>query len=248
MSDFTRVRNVFIGLILSAATILGVGGAKKAYTKVKAIADDATPNIQTNDRGKFLEIDGKIKTLPVGPEGINVLIKDSFTQEQKECIVDAIEELDIHLDNIKYNIYLDPWKAPSQCITIEEVDFTVPRGGLTMLTYLPFNPYLMYPIEMYIDTDWHKTEDQLKCVIKHELLHALGLTDLYEEKYETESIMYFAQTADSPKDLTQDDIDLVNRVYTREYVNCGIFATTKVGKPVVASAIKKKNIEDEMTF
>ena len=244
MTDFKRVRNVFISLVLSVTTLIGIGNSKK----IKAVADAATPNIPVTDTDKFMLFNDKVKTLPVGPEGINVLIKDSFTPEQKECIIDAIHELDIQLDNIKYNIYLDHQKAPNKCITIEEVDFTVTRGGLTMLTYLPFNPYLMYPIEIYIDTDWHKTENQLKCVIKHELLHTLGLKDLYDQKYETESIMYFAQTPDSPKDLTQKDKDLVNSVYTHEYVNCGLFANTKVGNAVVASATKKKNTEDEMTL
>lgn len=249
------LRKFIVSVVLTTTMLLGLG-VKKAVDIAKPVIEAATPDIDEQDLEKFIQINGKVMTLPVGRDGINVLITDNFTQEQKEAIVEAIAELDEHLLYVDYNIYLDARKAPNKCITIDEVDTKAGKTGLAGLTYLPGIPYLMYPIEIMVDADKAMNYDnqlmkeQFKGTIKHELLHTLGLVDLYDDKYETESIMYFCSTPDSAKDLTQADIDLLNKVYSQEYVNCPVFASTNVGNPVLIETAKRKQAapQDEMTM
>lgn len=250
------VRNMFLGIGLSATILLGMG-AKKVADAVKPVFEAATPVIEQDDKDKFLIYgDGIMRTLPVGKDGVNVLVNNSFSKEQKQAIAEAIAELDDYLLNVDYNIYLDPSQAPDRCITFEEVDFPGTHTGEATTTCIKNYPYFLYPIKISIDAD--KVTEQngelnvelFKAVVKHEMLHTLGLADIYDEQYKTKTIMYHTFNSETPTDLTQADIDLLNSVYTSKYVNSGLFASTNVGRPLLIEFAHKKetDLQDDMVM
>ena len=225
MGDKT-LRNIIISFMISAALLWHVG-PQKIVEVAKTAVEAITPDVESKYDDRTLKIGGQAFTLPVGRDGIHILISQNFTKEQQEAIIEAIKELDEHMLHVKYNIYTDASKAPKNCITLEEVDpiKNIVTTGITESTHIPFVPYLLCPIEVCIDADMsmHKytglQKDRFKCMVKHELLHVLGLKDLRDKKYETETIMYYTQTKNSPRDLTQSDIDMLNDIYDEEYVN-----------------------------
>ena len=250
------VRNVFLAIAISATVLLGAA-AKKVADFMKPIVEAATPIIEEDDRYKLQTyVDDKIRTLPVGKEGVNVLVNDTFTPEQKKAIAEAISELDDYLLNVDYNIYLDPNQAPDRCITFDEVEFHGQMAGFAGMTCFKGYPYYLYPIKISIDADKIKNEDGtldielFKAVVKHEMLHTLGLGDIYDKTQKTKTIMYHEFDSQTPRDLTQEDIDFVNSIYTDRYVNSGLFASTQVQQPIVIGFEEKKSkpLDDELTL
>lgn len=163
-------------------------------------------------------------TLPVGKNEIQVLIDKEFSDEQKNCIAKAIDEFDFDVKGVKYKVELDPSKAQKKSIRIGRVANDSNNGlAVTDLKSRGYFGYFQFPIN--IDVQVEKimptnlpTEDNqryLSSVIKHEMLHTLGLKDIYDKSMKSETLMYGINDNDGTTlyDLSESDKQIVNTVY-----------------------------------
>lgn len=156
---------------------------------------------------------------------LDVVIDESFDENQKNHIIKAIQELDIDLTGVSYNIVLDSDKAGKKCINIHKLDYDITNEdclGNTIYKAHPVYGKVMFPVdielytEAYTDTfdDPDFKEEYFSCLVKHEMLHVLGFDDVYDEDYINKTIMYGYYTSENTLfDLSQSDIDMVNSVY-----------------------------------
>ena len=140
-------------------------------------------------------------------------------------------------------ISLDNNQAPENCIKIVEKTLeknVLGRAGITMSGY-----EITYPLTIYIDQSEHKKVFDLESVVKHELLHTLGLADMYDEKYKDETIMYYAIT--EKKDLSQSDVEIINRLYSNKLTHKNFTVETSIYAPTVFTfnQIKEKEEDEE---
>lgn len=163
-------------------------------------------------------------TLPVNKNEIQVLIDKEFSDEQKNCIAKAIDEFDFDVKGVNYKIELDPSKAQKKSIRIGRVANDSNNGlAVTDLKSRGYFGYFQFPIN--IDVQVEKimptnlpTEDNqryLSSVIKHEMLHTLGLKDIYDKSMKSETLMYGINDNDGTTlyDLSESDKQIVNTVY-----------------------------------
>lgn len=156
---------------------------------------------------------------------IDVVIDESFDDEQKEYITTAIEELDIDLTGVSYNIMLNSDKKSKKCINILKKDCNPADKSALAETFLKHNDFygnIVYPVNIQVYTkslergygDLNVYNDYFSAVIKHEMLHTLGFKDVYDKKYFNKTIMYGELSYQTRLfDLSQEDIDMVNSVY-----------------------------------
>ena len=189
-------------------------------------------------------------TLPVGTDAIKVYISENFTSEQQQHIVKAISELDEYFDGIKYDILLDPEQVDDKVIKIEKNYHDNRFPGVTTFMMQTYN--ILYPMEIEFNSKYDDYDSQFfEAVIKHEMLHTLGLDDMYDEKYSQRSIMYRYIGSQTLRDLSQEDIDIVNTIYTIKNTKKPVLAVkTSVDKePIVifnGELLKYNKEEDEM--
>lgn len=198
-------------------------------------------------------------TLQVGRDAIQVAINKGFSDEQKQYIKEAIEELDVDLTGIRYKILLDEKGPEDKCINISNVtnsdDYCLAEAKSNCSIY---DHHLYYPISITLQTDkiendsavaLYGIEDIYKRVIKHEMLHTLGLQDTYDYNLKDETIMYGYLKSGIAMDLTDKDKEVLNTVYSADLgdkiIDINVFTKT----PKLAVVTDKKNIvEDEMSF
>lgn len=181
-------------------------------------------------------------TLPTDGNPIQVIVDNRFDDEQKQYIKQAIEELDVDLTGIKYEVLLDGEATKEQCININRA---VSNGSDTLAhtetRHHSYDYQIMYPINIDVQinkikrhecADLHGVEAHVKKVIKHEMLHTLGLADLENWSQETETIMFAYSTPNGLLDLSERDINVINTVYT-----------TKGGSEFQASTTMPKNLK-----
>ena len=82
-------------------------------------------------------------------------------------------------------------------------------------------------------------KDVFERVVKHEMLHTLGLADQYSDEMETKTIMYGYDSYDAPIDLTELDKHIVNTVYTTKVDNTNVKITSTVELPKEVNLPKK---------
>lgn len=239
----------------------------------------ATQNLNGVDKSYFIKnIVGTPLTATVGEDAIKVAISDSFSDEQKQHIKQAIEELDIDLTGVEYEVILDETVASPisdlNCIHIKKTgeishqiqdQYNKNYNGKTTILHNPFTGKIVYPLTInlhteslnytaklradtteYYDKDgWigrdngksreeyfnEAVQQVFKRVVKHEMLHTLGLDDQYQDDMETKTIMYYADTYDAPLDLTDLDKHIVNTVYTVKVNNQDINISSRVQLP-----------------
>ena len=163
-------------------------------------------------------------TLPVNKNEIQVLIDKEFSDEQKNCIAEAIDEFDFDVKGVNYKIELDPSKAQKKSIRIGRVANDSNNGlAVTDLKSRGYFGYFQFPIN--IDVQVEKimptnlpTEDNqryLSSVIKHEMLHTLGFKDIYDKSMKSVTLMYGINDNDGTTlyDLSESDKQIVNTVY-----------------------------------
>lgn len=205
---------------VSIVVLVGLAGSF-VYTMVNS-------NYKTNGipKDKFMQNVFRVPlTLPMTDRNIQVLIDENFSTEQKECIKEAVEELDVDLTGVTYTVELDNSKKQFQSVRINKVEKDDGKGlAVTKVSTTGFFGYINYPVKMEVQVDKiapqkglnEEETDYLKGIIKHEMLHTLGFVDIYDNSLKNKTIMYYATDAGKSyiHDLTAIDIDMVNKVYT----------------------------------
>lgn len=270
-------------LIIGATVLVVCAGAYGYHT--------ANKNLNGIDKKYFLNnVIGVPLTAKVKKDAIKVAVSNSFTEEEKQHIKEAIEEFDFDVKGIEYEIILNETiESPVSdfnCIHIKKTgefshevqeQYNARYDGKTTIYHNPFTGKIIYPLTIslhvesmnetaesradtteFYDKDGYPGRDNgksheeyyneaveqvFKRVVKHEMLHSLGLADQYSDEMETETIMYYANTYDAPIDLTDLDKHIVNTVYTTAIANQEIKISSTVNcadKVKVPEAVIKK--------
>ena len=156
--------------------------------------------------------------LPVKNGKVNLNIRDCFSQDEVDEIVEAIEDLDIEAKGIDFGVSFED-KDIKKSINIKSYDY-IKNDDIRMETlgYTDFfvNNYtakIVYPINLYINTeDIEFYGADFNTVVRHELLHCFGFADLYADKYE-DNIMYYGESG-YYKPLAEEELEALNTVYT----------------------------------
>lgn len=277
--DFLSENKVAVGI-----TVVLICGGVYGYKT-------APQNLNGIDKSYFINnAIGIPLTANVSEDAIKVAVSSSFNDEQKQHIKNAIEELDIDVKGVEYEIILDETvESPISdlnCIHIKKTgeishqiqdQYDKNYNGKTTILHNPFTGKIMYPLTInlhvesinntaelradtteYYDKDGRVNIDNgkshqeyynealqqvFKRVVKHEMLHTLGLADQYADDMETKTIMYYSDTYDAPIDLTEHDKHIVNTVYTTKIADTEVNINSKIQLPnnvkVPESAIKK---------
>ena len=223
----------------------------------------ANSNYKTNGvpKEKFIQNPFKVPlTLPLTNKDIQFLIDENFSNEQKQCIKNAVEELDVDLTGITYKVELDNSKKSLKSIRINKVKNDNSEGlAVTQVTTTGFFGYINYPVHIDVQIDKIVPQQKLdetyteylKGIIKHEMLHTLGFVDIYDSSLKFDTIMYghSAIGENYLHNLTEKDIEMVNRVYTPAN-NKDIRFDTRITTPKqtkLEKYVSKDNI-DELTY
>lgn len=181
---------------------------------------------------------------------LDVVIDENFSEKQKETIVEAISTLDDKLDGVNYNIILNAQAPDKQCISVlKDQTKTENYLGVTYAKYPLFATFIKYPINVSINVDYIEKEfkskiagiktydEYLGSIVKHEMLHTLGLRDLYDDASYGKSIMHGYTGTKSLNDPSQEELTVLNTVYPAKYKdtisknNYSNFVTTTIGAP-----------------
>lgn len=193
---------------------------------------------------------------------LDVVIDENFSKEQKETIVKAIFTLDNKLEGVNYNIILNAQAHDKQCISVlKDKTKTEDYLGVTYAKYPLFATFIKYPINISLNVDYInkefkskidglKTYDEyLGSIVKHEMLHTLGLADLYDDASYGKSIMYGYTGVNSLNDSSEEEYNILNTVYPTKYDNTiankdySNFVTTSVSAPEVYYAKNKEGFK-----
>ena len=157
---------------------------------------------------------------------VDIVVDETFNKTQKASIKEAIEELDVDLKGVRYNILLNDEKAGKECINITKSNSDDFNKNAFARTDMNINNYfgtVLYPVQItifsdvynanYSDPDFNK--EAISGIVKHEMLHTLGFSDVYDNEYQNKTIMYGNLDKNTTLyDLSQFDKDMVNSVYT----------------------------------
>ncbi len=217
------------GIVLTLSFLISVG-CPMGYIALSLYNDEVEKQIALADKEKYgdmyelmLDMKGKVITLEKFKEPITVTLAKSFSEKEKEQIVDAINTLDEISPNINYNILDNPNVSITADINIDKKEkLSMPLAVAT--TNLNYNSkaQITYPIFININESYSnhfkdidiKENDMLSHVVKHELMHTLGFCDLYDEKHYDKSIMWYStENAEIVPDYTERDKACINKIY-----------------------------------
>ena len=205
-------------------------GFPAGYVCANLYNDAVDKQIALADKEKYgdmyelmLQMNGKVVTLEKFKEPITVTLAKSFSEKEKEQIVDAINTLDEISPNLNYTIIDSPNISIMADINIDKYDDLVSPMALAT-TSLKYNQkaQITYPIFIDINEPFStcfenidiKENDTLSYVVKHELMHTLGFCDLYDEKHFDKSIMWYStENANVVSDYTERDKACINKIY-----------------------------------
>ena len=124
---------------VSIVFMIALGGSF-VYTMVNS-------NYKTNgvEKDRFMQNIFRVPiTLPLTNKDIKVMIDDNFSSEQKQCIKNAVEELDVELTGVTYKVELkEEWfKVEEKANGTAKIVFDFPKDygfALKTLTDLGIN-------------------------------------------------------------------------------------------------------------
>lgn len=239
------------------------------YNGISLVSDNVESAIKSSaiEKERFNQnIFGTPYIMDSNGKPIDVVISENFTDEQKNIIVNSISNLDENLVGVDYNITLDNTKTSKNCITINpNIDHNNKDEdkcyGVTYARYPIFGTKIIYPVEIKlnlnrINNNYKGTIANAKTynefigtIVKHEILHTLGLKDLYDHSENGKSIMYGYVSSISPNNPSSKELDIINTVYPAKYNNTISkndyinFATTTVYTPEVYYAKDKESFK-----
>lgn len=211
---------------LQISVLLTLGGVVPVSSLISNLADKSMYSVTSQDRERFGEYieyfftnnhqtSGRPIKLDIS-DPIAIVMQD-MEENTKKYIVDAINDLEEICPNLDYRIYDSPNTMLNTInFTMKSVDR--PVGGTTYFTFNISKAEIVYPIDIvlnqtYADVflDEEQTKSALTGIVKHEMLHTLGLKDLENKDEMGQTIMYYAMTNDM--DFTDRDKALINYVY-----------------------------------
>lgn len=209
-----------LGGIITIPQLLLAQYEKQIYTVTKGDKERFGEYIQyftTNDgfnkKGRPLRLDIS--------DPIAIVMQDVEEQEKKH-IVDAVNALQEICPNLDYRIY-ENQSTPLNTINISVQAMDEHKGGTTSYTYKVSEAQILYPIDIVLNEkysdlyfDEKLTDSVLTGIAKHELLHTLGLKDLYEDEEYDKSIMYYCIKPDLV--YTARDEEIIKYVYRDEVI------------------------------
>lgn len=207
-SIFSNIKKIVVTLSLTYLGTLGgltINSSVKAQERFEKVNEDLFFK-------NFLNIPN---VLPIKNGTVNLNIKNCFSEENLNKIVEGIDELDDIAKGINFNKTFEE-NDVKKAINIKSFaegkpdDATDLSVGCARFRVSTYTAQITYPIEIHLDLD--RIYD-LKKVVQHELLHCLGFTDLYDEQY-SNNIMYFRDGPD--KQLSAEEIKTLNEVYSPE--------------------------------
>lgn len=190
--------------------------------------------------------------LPIKGGQVSVNISPSFTEEQKQAIVKGINEIDDLLDGVNYTISFED-KDVKKAINIKsfKVGEKSEELGIACATKKEnqFTAQITYPISIKFDTKMMEEEGySYNYIIKHELLHTLGLKDLTGSE-NRKNIMYGTYTTKNPT-LNTKQLEALRKIY--DPYRTGVFGPTDCGPSVNyffdAKPTKHSEDDDLLTF
>lgn len=166
---------------------------------------------------------GLVKKLVLNKDPIPIII-GNMSEESRQYVIDAIKELDNISEKINYKIYdAKNFKKTDNLryISIEiNNDVTESIGGTTNIYSIKHTGEIIMPIQIVINQkyedaffDYDYTQSALTTIVKHELLHTLGLKDLYDIEEREQSIMYYSIDNLSQKTFTERDKEVISYCY-----------------------------------
>ena len=167
-------------------------------------------------------------TLPLGKDPITVKINNLSAEDRKK-VISAINKLDNISENINFNIAEDTNIKVTAQINIygnhtDQSVFTKKDHtmGCAKYTYNNYTGEIEYPINIYIQPMENYncvTDYTLEYIAMHELGHAFGLTDLYNKKYENQSVMYHEITNNiNLENYSEQDIAVIQQLYDNKKI------------------------------
>ena len=147
---------------------------------------------------------------------IKVAIQNNVSEEEKQYIIDALEQFNKIEPNIEYILLdSDNMHLSADIKLFTNSDLLEYEYGRTIYKYDNLSAKMIYPLSIYIDADVIKMKDinnnpYYPRIIKHELMHTLGFCDIPLNKYAGQTIMSYANT---PEDFTEMDITNLNKIY-----------------------------------
>ena len=151
----------------------------------------------------------------------------NFNEDERQDMKNAINELDEISQNLNYTI-LDngnthvEQKIVVQKIADEDLKEMLQKdnvGGHVDYTVDNLKAKITYPINIYIsdicDNVMSETGNTslLSYVLKHEMMHSLGFTDMYENKDIGTTIMYYSATENTVETFTDLDKSNIQQLY-----------------------------------
>ena len=190
--------------------------------------------------------------LPVTDGNVNLNIDPAFSEYEKQELVKGIREIDDMIDGFVYTISFNDGtlKKGINIRAFKENEKNKSNGiACATIKANQWKAEITYPVTIKFDTDMMEKENfSYDTVIKHELLHTLGLEDLSDSKY-SDNLMYYAYSTSKPK-LNEEQIKALKVVYSPE--KTGVFGPVNQNPSVnyYAGDVTPENIieDDILTF
>lgn len=170
--------------------------------------------------------------LPITGGVVSLNINPAFSEQEKQELVKGITELDNLLDGVNYTISFED-KDIKKGINIKPFKLNQKQleNGIACATIKAdhFKAEIKYPMTIKFDTKMMEEKGySYDYIIKHELLHTLGLKDLTDSEFR-KNIMYGTYKT-YPVSLNSEQIKALNKVY--DPYRTGVFGPTDCGPSV----------------
>lgn len=213
-----------VATIITTATLAGAPFALFAKTLEKKV--EAAEKEPAAHEYMLKTPTGAVLNLPLNENPIAVVLQN-FSDEKKQIAIDAINELDNISKNIDYVILdTDDARITQKIIIQNNVDLEELCGptvlGVTHMLINTKSGEINYPVSIILDDNIQEIYDEngnslLEHVLKHEMLHTLGFADLYDQKFQGKTIMFYAIDLNASFDgYTQTDIKNIIEMYDKQ--------------------------------
>ncbi len=218
-----KMRNTYK---LQITLMLSVGGLVIAPPLLAHLVEKQSETVTRGDKARFGEYldyfnrnaeNGRPLRLDISdPIAIVMQNIDLDTKKQIVAGINDLTDICPNLDYVVYENAYTPLNRISISISKELENRTL---GVTHYNYSKQKAEIQYPIsielnEKYVDAYYDENDPKpiIKTVVKHELLHTLGLRDLYDENEVGKSIMYHVIDPNT-LEFTARDKELIDYVY-----------------------------------